>query len=440
MTKENLNASSMLETLVKTTDYLKKNDLKTVNDKMKEPIEQIYSGISTLTESFYGCEKLEGNSVLDNLKNSMENEAPLDPFFEEFDKWHTIFKNDLETLEQYPLTLDQDFYKLMLRIHNVSSEDLLANQKAELEKIKTRSEKNYKKLVEFYNSFSYYWGKLNPDDNVYEHFEMCNSELKENADKYTWLYEKLADYRSKKVLYGVLKFWIDLDFEYKNTLVEKNFSEYFDLDILNANSTNGDLNEEVFVDCGAYTGTSILEFTKNYSSYKKIIAYEMVPSIFENLKEELKDYENIEFFNNAISSNGMSKKKAFISNNSKVSTTSLLDPENASLYDEGEEAPNTPDSLVPIEITTIDHEISEPITFIKMDIEGSETDAIKGAKNHIKYDKPKLAIAAYHKYGDLWNIADMLSKLNPNYKFYLRYNGATNGYMASEYVIYAINA
>jgi FkbM family methyltransferase len=243
----------------------------------------------------------------------------------------------------------------------------------------------------------------------------------------------LADMRSKKVLYGIIKFWIDLDFDYKNTLVEKNFDSYFDMDILKGMS-----GEEVIVDCGAYTGDSILSYLENFTGYSKVYAYEMVPSIFEKLKENLKDYENIEFHNAAISSNAMSKKKVFINDNSKVSTISLKDPENASVYDDEASVPNKPDSKVPVEMTTIDHEIPEKITFSKMDIEGSETDAIKGGKNHIKIDKPKMAIAAYHKYSDLWDLAEMLNKLNSNYRFYLRYNGASNGYMTSEYVLYAV--
>ncbi|MCR5624864.1 MAG: FkbM family methyltransferase [Lachnospiraceae bacterium] len=433
MTKENKQAESMLQTLVKTTDYLRKNNLKTVNEKMKPAFKQIYGGISSLTESFYGSAQLEGNKVLDNLTDAMEHGAALSAFFDEFDKWKGILMDDLDALNEYSCNLDQDFAKIMVRIHNVSRQDMIENLKKELNKIRSKSVDNYRKIVEFHNSFSYYWGKLDPDNNVYERFESCVDELKENAERYTWLYSILADYRSKKVLYGILKFWLDLDYAVKNTLVEKSFAPYLDLDVLGEMS-----DKEVILDCGAYKGNSILAYLDNFSSFQKAYAYEMVPSLCEKMKEELKDVENVEIHNAAITSNGMSKKKIFINDNPSLSTTSLLDPENAAIYDSDADVPNKPDSKVPIDGVPIDKDIAEPVTYIKMDIEGSEMDAIKGGKNHIKYDKPKLAIAAYHKYSDLWEIPENLSKLNSKYKFYLRYYGATNGYTASEYVLYAI--
>jgi FkbM family methyltransferase len=56
------------------------------------------------------------------------------------------------------------------------------------------------------------------------------------------------------------------------------------------------------------------------------------------------------------------------------------------------------------------------VDFIKMDIEGAEMDAIAGASDIIKKFKPRLAISAYHKLADLWDIPQKLKALNPNYE------------------------
>ncbi len=60
----------------------------------------------------------------------------------------------------------------------------------------------------------------------------------------------------------------------------------------------------------------------------------------------------------------------------------------------------------------------EKVDFIKMDIEGCELKVLYGAKNTLKTYKPKLAIAAYHKYDDYYEIPKFLNGLNIDYNFY----------------------
>lgn len=73
-------------------------------------------------------------------------------------------------------------------------------------------------------------------------------------------------------------------------------------------------------------------------------------------------------------------------------------------------------------VTTIDHTVGEEqVGFIKMDIEGAEFDALRGAKGVIVRDKPLLAISAYHRRGDMLAIMDYLRSLVPEYRFWLRH-------------------
>lgn len=59
------------------------------------------------------------------------------------------------------------------------------------------------------------------------------------------------------------------------------------------------------------------------------------------------------------------------------------------------------------------------IDFIKMDIEGAEINALKGAVKTIQKFKPKLAIAIYHQIKDFASVVNFISDLNLEYKFYL---------------------
>ena len=61
----------------------------------------------------------------------------------------------------------------------------------------------------------------------------------------------------------------------------------------------------------------------------------------------------------------------------------------------------------------------EKIDFIKMDIEGAEPYALKGAVGTIKRFKPKLAIAIYHSMHDFVEIPRFIDELGLGYKLYL---------------------
>lgn len=84
---------------------------------------------------------------------------------------------------------------------------------------------------------------------------------------------------------------------------------------------------------------------------------------------------------------------------------------------------------------TIDNLLKDKrIDLIKLDIEGSETKALKGAQKTIATQHPKLAVCVYHKRSDLFEIPLMIKQMNPNYKLFLRHYSPTS----FESVVYAI--
>ena len=74
------------------------------------------------------------------------------------------------------------------------------------------------------------------------------------------------------------------------------------------------------------------------------------------------------------------------------------------------------------------------VTFIKMDIEGSELEALKGAQQTIQRDRPKLAICIYHKPEDMTDIPLYIKSLVPEYRLYVRHHSNR----CSETVLYAV--
>jgi hypothetical protein len=75
-----------------------------------------------------------------------------------------------------------------------------------------------------------------------------------------------------------------------------------------------------------------------------------------------------------------------------------------------------------IQVNAIDNLNLEKVTFIKMDIEGAELNALKGAEKTILRDKPKLAICIYHSNEDMVRIAEYIYSIMPEYNFYVRHH------------------
>lgn len=67
-----------------------------------------------------------------------------------------------------------------------------------------------------------------------------------------------------------------------------------------------------------------------------------------------------------------------------------------------------------------DHALAK-VDYIKMDIEGAEMAALKGAAETIRKHRPKLAISVYHKPDDMVLVPTYIQSLNPGYDFYLDY-------------------
>jgi hypothetical protein len=59
-------------------------------------------------------------------------------------------------------------------------------------------------------------------------------------------------------------------------------------------------------------------------------------------------------------------------------------------------------------------------TYIKMDIEGSEPEALIGAQDLIRCNRPALAICVYHKSEHLWHIPLLLRSFSKEYRLFLR--------------------
>ncbi len=254
-------------------------------------------------------------------------------------------------------------------------------------------------LEDYFDKFPY-WGKLRTQDGIFEEFYLRSLSIKEHLDDFIFLYEHLEDYRSRKVLYAILNNWYDFDFQTLKECQESNYSHYFDLDVIQTDR------EEVFVDLGAYTGDTVLDYLNQFGAnqYQKIYCYEITKNSFEVLKNNLSSYPNVSFRRKAVADQ---------SGILYVQKSTVDDSANMILASGDQE----------IEATTLDEDINEKITLIKMDIEGFEEKAILGARRHIVNEHPKLLVSVYHNHEDIWKIPKMLKEMWDGYHLRLRYYG-----------------
>ncbi len=306
-------------------------------------------------------------------------------------------------------TIDKNFKDLVNNIKNQSLEEVYDHIKECFGKIHPSIQTS---LEDYFKKFDY-WGKLIINENNYEELYNRAESLKNHIDDYIFLYNKLEDYRSKKLLFAILNNWYNFDFETLKTSNETNYLHYFDMDLVKCNEN------EVIVDLGAYIGDTIIDYFNSYGTnqYKKIYCYEITDESFEKLKNNLAYYPNIEFIKKAVGDEigNLYINKSSVDNS--ANTVSEL----------GEEV---------IPATTLDNDIQEKITMIKMDIEGSEQKALEGCKQHIINDHPKLLISVYHNHEDLWKIPKIINEMSDTYKFHLRYYG--NNIFPTEIVLIAI--
>jgi FkbM family methyltransferase len=171
--------------------------------------------------------------------------------------------------------------------------------------------------------------------------------------------------------------------------------------------------DEVYVDAGAYDGKTAVDFilfTKG--KYKKIYAFEPDANNYFRLIGELADCRDT-----VVSRLALSDSDSEATFDARGTQSSRI-----AAADDGLEE----DRFTIIHTTKLDSYVKGPVTFIKMDIEGEEYNALVGAREIIRKQRPKLAVSVYHNDDDLIKIPLLLQEMVPEYKLYLRHHTPFN--------------
>lgn len=292
------------------------------------------------------------------------------------------YSNRAALQEKYPQVrcnalTDERFLLLADRIDRMDSMDMLEKLKETLEKWRRKTPELTTKLESFYNG-NPYWGELKPNESVYSAFGNRISLWKEQRDSFLWLYENLADYRSKRVLTAILENWYFLSTKGLNQVKETGYS-FFDPDLLYLDDAMD------VIDLRAGKGDYIRLLEKQLGNhYRKAFCCEDRNSMLPPLERRIKGYSHIQICHD--------------------------------LYPEAEDLSN--------------------VGLIRINAETRTYRVMQSYEELIEKSGPQLMVTPYYSYEDLVRIPIWLYKKYPKYRFYLRYFG--EDLIPTDYILYAI--
>ncbi len=208
----------------------------------------------------------------------------------------------------------------------------------------------------------------------------------------------LHDDSSRLELSGQLawRYWLDYDALCAN-LDAKHI--YFPVDLVSP------FDEEVFADCGSFDGPTIRSLAQHWHCrFRHAFAFEPDPANRIALARNIK---------------GMGiEKSVTIFPCALADHTGLVPFTCAGTM--GSHIGGRKDAKM-VECSTLDS-LDWPIapTYIKMDIEGAELDALRGAAAVLRRYHPVLAICTYHRAEHLWEIPNLINSIAPTYRIFLR--------------------
>lgn len=245
------------------------------------------------------------------------------------------------------------------------------------------------------------------DLNAYRNF-LCDNE-KELMD----FYHELQDEMSKETMENVLKGRVSGNLDYFRRCRQPN--QYYIDELFDPNVRG------TFLDVGASIGDTLEALSdRTNNSFEQVYCFEPSQDAYAILQEKAKKYGN----------------RVVLINKGAWDKEETLEFHEDAEYGASKIVSGKQESTIKIMVDKLDNMVDEKdrVVHIKMDIEGTEEWALRGATEIIRRDKPMLAICVYHKNDDFNRISKVIREIVPEYRFYLRHHNVSG----TETVLYAV--
>lgn len=251
-------------------------------------------------------------------------------------------------------------------------------------------------LVEFVRYF--------PDDQPFRYWLVNPTFLERHANHIASFRAALADETSQQLLDRIVEFRTHGD---PRCLPPIDEQQYFPSDLPRWPSALR------FIDCGGYTGDTVQALHKAGYTFSALASFE--PNL-----------ENYQALTRALS--GLPGAAHFPCGVSDRNRLSGFDPSlgaGGHLVEEGGD---------PVFCVRLDDALPGfAPTLLKMDIEGEEPAALRGAERLLRDSRPNLAISIYHRADHLWSLFEQIRDYDLGYRFHLR----CHGHSSFDTVLYA---
>jgi FkbM family methyltransferase len=225
-----------------------------------------------------------------------------------------------------------------------------------------------------------------------------------NADRYFDLAKRLSDSYSVDTLCSVLLFHLSCDPEWHQSISKPYSSLYFRSGLFAL------ADDESLVDCGASIGestTAFIDATKGCIRHSWMIEPDRFNLV--TLEDFLRKHEGSQV------DGRISLHPYAVGSERSVLQFNHVGWHGGSIAVGG-------GGNGEVEVDTIEAIVDSAPSIIKMDIEGAEMDALRGAKTIISDYKPKLLVSAYHRSTDLLEITGLIDSLRGDYRVGLRHH------------------
>ena len=181
-----------------------------------------------------------------------------------------------------------------------------------------------------------------------------------------------------------------------------------------------------FVDCGAYSGDTLLEWVERFAGRSAADA----PLAYHAFEPDPVNHEALATTASRLP-NGLTNRCRLHRCGVGAAEATLR----LSTGGSGSVLTRMPGTGPEVRVVRLDDRLTnEPVTAIKMDIEGFEPHALEGARALVQRRRPALMIAVYHRPEHLWQIPLWIHDVDPTYRLHLRHHSPS----FAETVCYAI--